>query len=59
MSRRWSHKVIEIPYKFLGSKLTDRVQEELDKMSGQGWELVSVGMSSLDHSIRLFFKREG
>ena len=58
MSKRWSHKVIEVPYKLFGGKLTDRIQDELDKMGNQGWELVSVAISSLDHSVRLFFKRE-
>lgn len=57
MSKRWSHKVIEVPYKLFGG-LTDRIQDELDKMGNQGWELVSVAISSLDHSVRLFFKRE-
>lgn len=59
MNRRWNHKVVEIPYKVFGGKLTERVQQELDKMSGQGWELVSVSESGLDHTVRLFFKREG
>ncbi|WP_454831649.1 DUF4177 domain-containing protein [Pseudoxanthomonas wuyuanensis] len=57
MSKRWSHKVIEVPYKLFAGKLNDRVQQELDKMGAQGWELVSV-TSSHDYSLRLFFKRE-
>ncbi|MEJ1096578.1 MULTISPECIES: DUF4177 domain-containing protein [unclassified Pseudoxanthomonas] len=58
MSKRWSHKVIEVSYKLFGGKLNDRVQEELDKMGSQGWELVSA-TSGHDYSVRLFFKREG
>ncbi|WP_368562150.1 DUF4177 domain-containing protein [Pseudoxanthomonas sp. UTMC 1351] len=57
MSKRWSHKVIEVSYKLFGGKLNDRVQEELDKMGAQGWELVSA-TSGHDYSVRLFFKRE-
>lgn len=59
MSKRWNHKVIEVPYKLFAGKLNDRVQEELDKMGAQGWELVSVCTSGHDYSLRLFFKREG
>lgn len=57
MSKRWSHKVVEVPYKFFAGSLNDRVQQELDKMGAQGWELVSA-TSNHDYSVRLFFKRE-
>lgn len=36
MNHRWSHKVVEVPYKMFAGKLTDRIQQELDKMSAQG-----------------------
>lgn len=58
MSKRWNYKVIEVSYKLFAGKLTDRVQQELDKMGAQGWELVSA-CASHDYSVRLFFKREG
>jgi hypothetical protein len=58
VSKRWNHKVIELPYKIFAGKLNDRLQEELDKMSAQGWELVAISDSRQDYSLRLFFKRE-
>ena len=38
-------------------KLTDRIQQELDKMSAQGWELVSTLFIEHEVSVRLFFKK--
>ena len=32
MNHRWSHKVVEVPYKMFAGKLTDRIQQELDKL---------------------------
>ena len=57
MNPRWSHKVIEVPYEMLAGKLTDRIQQELDKMSTQGWELVSTLFIEHEVSVRLFFKK--
>jgi len=57
MSQRWSHKVVEIQYRMFGDKFTDRVQQELDKMGAQGWELVSTLSAHHDFAVRLFFKK--
>jgi hypothetical protein len=59
MSHRWNHKVIEIPYKMFAGKLTDRIQQELDRMGAQGWELVDTAYSTSDGTMRLFFKKPG
>ncbi len=57
MSQRWTHKVIEVPYKLFAGKVTDRMQQELDKMGAQGWELVSAVYNETDFAMRLFFKK--
>ncbi|MEJ7745988.1 MAG: DUF4177 domain-containing protein [Luteimonas sp.] len=40
MSQRWSYKVVEVPVKLFAGQLGNRVQQELDKLGPQGWELV-------------------
>lgn len=57
MSSRWQHKVVEIPVKIFGSKMGPQAQEELDKLSLQGWELVAVTQGSSVEPIRMFLKR--
>jgi len=59
MSTRWLHKVIEVPVKMFGGKVTQRAQEELDKLSVQGWQLVAVTQGSSVEPIRLYLKRPG
>ena len=57
MSRRWSYKVLELKYKVFGEAMTERAQQELDKLGQQGWELVSTLQSAAD-SLRMFLKKE-
>jgi hypothetical protein len=57
-SSRWQYKVVEIPFRMFGGKLTDRVQGELDKLGPQGWELVSVVQASPADTLRMYLKRE-
>lgn len=58
MSRRWSYKVVELKYTMFGETMTDRAQQELDKLGQQGWELVSALQSSAADSLRLILKKE-
>ena len=58
MSRRWSYKVVELKYKMFGEQMTERAQQELDKLGQQGWELVSTLQTSVADSLRLFLKKE-
>jgi len=58
MSKRWQHKVVEVPVTMFGGKLVERTQEALDKLGPQGWELVSVAHSNSFDTLRLFLKRE-
>ena len=57
MTSRWQHKVVEIPIKILGGKMTQQAQEELDRLSVQGWQLVAVTQGSSMEPIRLFLKK--
>ena len=57
MSQRWSYKVVELPLKLVGGKLGDRVQQELDKLGPQGWELVSVVQAGPADTLRLYLKK--
>lgn len=58
MSNRWNHKVVEVSFSLFGSKLSERIQSELDKLGAQGWELVAVNQSSTADVVRLYFKKE-
>ena len=57
MNTRWSYKVVEIPVKLFGGKLTENVQAELYSLGAQGWELVSVVQTSAVDSVRLYLKK--
>lgn len=48
----WEHLVIEVS----GYPIPD-IQQELDKVSSKGWELVSVCEGPWNYSLYLFFKR--
>ncbi len=58
MSKRWSHKVVEVPFTLFGSKLSEKLQSELDKLGALGWELVAVNQTSAADAVRLYFKKE-
>lgn len=58
MSTRWSYKVVELQQKmFGGDNLTERAQQELDKLGAQGWELVSVVQAGPMDTVRLYLKK--
>jgi hypothetical protein len=38
--------------------MTERVQQELDKLGALGWELVSVVQAAPVDSVRLYLKKE-
>jgi len=58
VSTRWSHKIVEVPFSLFGSKLSEKIQQELDKLGAQGWELVAVNQTSAADVVRLYFKKE-
>jgi hypothetical protein len=55
---RWSYKVVELKVKLFGGSMTERVQQELDKLGALGWELVSVVQAAPVDSVRLYVKKE-
>lgn len=57
MSERFQHKVVEVPASLFGGKLSRRLQEALDKLGAQGWELVAVTQASSLDAVRLFLKK--
>lgn len=57
MATRWQHKVVEVAQKLFGGKLAQHLQEELDRLGVQGWELVAVTQSSSLEPARLYLKK--
>ncbi len=57
MSQRWEHKVVEVTTTLFNRKLTEKIQEELDRHSRQGWELVAVSHTNAVDSVRLYLKK--
>ncbi len=58
MATRWIHKVVEVSFSLFGSKVSEKIQAELDKAGALGWELVAVNQSSPADAVRLYFKKE-
>ena len=55
MSRKWTYKVVEVKAPFLTLK-TEVLQETLNQLGLQGWDLVST--LAYGPSVRLFLKKE-
>lgn len=58
MSKRWTYQVIEVKLQMFGKPITERAQEELNRVGQLGWELVSAVQSEAMDSIRLFLQKE-
>ena len=56
MSRRWTYKVVEVKAPFLVLK-SEVLQDTLNQLGLQGWELVSVVQASPADATRLYFKK--
>jgi hypothetical protein len=57
MSQRWEHQVVEVTTTLFNRKLTEKIQEALDRHARQGWELVAVSHTNAVDSVRLYLKR--
>jgi len=61
--QKWKHKMVKIPTKgVFGGKVDDeRINALLDRMSNEGWEMVSVVDTSQSYGaskyLLLFFKK--
>ena len=51
---RWSYQVVELGSPFMGPPKAQIIQDKLNQMGQNGWELVSIVQSL---KITLFFKR--
>lgn len=58
MSDRWQYQVVEFKPAMLGSIKRDEVQDELDKLGAQGWELVSMTPTMPLNHLLAVLKRE-
>ena len=56
-SSRWTYQVIEIKPRFFGSMRTEDIQDRLNQLGLQGWELVNAIQSGPVYPIRLFMKK--
>lgn len=55
-SDRWSYQVVEVKPSFLGST-RDAVQERLQQLGMQGWELVSAIQPQRFAPVQLYLKK--
>jgi len=58
MSTRWIYEVVELSPNILGPSMAERLQEELDRLGGEGWELVSANQINPFDQVRLILKKE-
>jgi hypothetical protein len=57
-NERWTYHVVEIVPKLRSRVTAERMQEELNRLGAQGWELVAVAHNGRAlHPARLFLKR--
>ncbi|MDQ3288461.1 MAG: DUF4177 domain-containing protein [Pseudomonadota bacterium] len=54
MSTRWSYKIVDMKATLLGLK-AEAVQQTLNNLGAQGWELVNI--QDVGFNLRLFLKR--
>ena len=60
MAERWKYTVVEVKAGFLtGGVNVERMQEALDRLGAQGWELVQVLQTQPFRHTQLVLKRPG
>ena len=58
MSKQWSYQMVEIKPDVWGRVKPNVIQDHINKLGMQGWELVSVVSHGLALPMFAFFKRE-
>lgn len=58
MSKRWTYQVIEIKPKLLSGLDAETLQNELNRLGAQGWELVNVIVPAPMAAVQAVFKKE-
>ena len=59
MVERWKYTVVEVKARFTGGIHADRLQQELDRLGAQGWELVQMLHTHPLRHVQLVMKRPG
>ena len=54
MTQRWQYHVVDLPPRMFET-MPERLQAELDRLGGEGWELVSVVFTQT--YVHFWFKR--
>ena len=53
---RWTYQVVEVRPRFLGS-IREPVQERLNQLGAQGWELVAAVQPQRFYPVQLYLKK--
>lgn len=56
MNPQWEYKVIDLPIDLLG-RPGERIQQTLNELGSEGWELVTALRSNPAEPTRLYLKR--
>ncbi len=54
---QWKHRVVELTYQLFEAPMRERIQDTLDQLGAQGWELVAVEHDPSVLGTRLYFKQ--
>lgn len=57
--QKWEYTVIKVSHNLVmvGTRYTGKIEEHLEQLGGEGWEMVGAGANG-DGSHNLYFKRQ-
>ncbi|MBB3275041.1 MULTISPECIES: DUF4177 domain-containing protein [Pseudoxanthomonas] len=58
MSKRWTYQVIEVKPGLMGGLKREDLQNELNRLGAQGWELVNTIVPAPMAAVQMVFKKE-